>query len=379
MSTSAKLLVTGDFCPIHRMAERLGPGGETGLFGGLQSFIREADLAVTNLECPLTGPQRGPIPKTGPAMRARPEAAGFLKRAGFGLVTLANNHIMDYGPEGLRDTLEALEAEGVDWIGAGEDYEQASTPYRIRLGGLELALINVAENEWSTTTGRQPGAHPLDPVRNAQRIREAREGADVVIVISHGGHEHYELPSPRMKELFRFFIDQGADAVVNHHTHCVSGYERYRGKPIFYSLGNFVFDLPGRRNAPWNTGLALLLELSAAGVDFELIPFDQCDEQAGIVLQEGAAREETLDHLEALNAIIQDDEQLQERYRAFCRRSAKLYNAYIEPHSNRYVHALRNRGFLPSLLSSRKRRLLLNLVRCEAHRDVLIETLRDGA
>jgi len=378
MSNSAKLLVTGDFCPIHRVAEQLAPGGEAGVFGGLLPVIREADLAVTNLECPLAGPQGRAISKTGPAMRAKPEAAGLLKRAGFDLVTLANNHIMDYGPEGLHDTLEALQAEGVAWVGAGENYQQASAPYRIRRGGLQLALLNVAENEWSTTTGREPGAHPLDPVRNAQRIREAREEADVVIAISHGGHEHYELPSPRMKELFRFFIEQGADAVVNHHTHCVSGYERYRGKPIFYSLGNFVFDLPGRRNAPWNTGLAVLLDVSAAGVDFELIPFDQCDEQAGIVLQEGRSRETTLNHLEVLNAIIQDDEQLQDRYRAFCRRSAKLYNAYIEPHSNRYVHALRNRGFLPSLLSRRKRRLLLNLVRCEAHRDVLIETLRDA-
>ena len=105
-------------------------------------------------------------------------------------------------------------------------------------GDVNIAVLNFAENEWSTASSDKPGANPINPISNFNSINITKESVDIVIVITHGGHEMYRLPSPRMKELYRFYIDAGADIVINHHTHCTSGYEKYNGKFIFYSIGN---------------------------------------------------------------------------------------------------------------------------------------------
>ena len=103
--------------------------------------------------------------------------------------------------------------------------------------------------------------------------QEAKANADFLILIIHGGHETYELPSPRMKKLYRWFIDLGVDAVIGHHTHCYSGSEVYKNKPIVYSLGNFIFDSK-IRDASWNYGVFAVLSLSADRVIIELVPFE---------------------------------------------------------------------------------------------------------
>ena len=106
---------------------------------------------------------------------------------------------------------------------------------------MNIFIFNFCENEWSIAESDNPGANPMDIIDNANQIKYARELADYVIVIVHGGHEYYNLPSPRMQKQYRFYADQGADIVVGHHTHCISGNEVYKGVPIYYSLGNFIF------------------------------------------------------------------------------------------------------------------------------------------
>ncbi len=269
-----KVLVTGDFCPVHRLANI--SAGDEQLLGSFRKFIDDADLAITNLECPITG-HNEPIAKTGPALKGRASSLDFLLAAGFHLVTLANNHIMDYGKQGLQDTLSFVKDKRIGYVGAGMNAEEASKVYYKTFGKHKLAIINVAENEWSTTHDQSPGANPIDPLHVYRQIETAKEQATHILLITHGGHEMYELPSPRMQTWFRTFIDMGADAVVNHHTHCVSGYEVYQGKPIFYSTGNFLFDAPIHRNSIWNTGMAVTLNFSQDKVGFEQTYFRQCD------------------------------------------------------------------------------------------------------
>ena len=110
-------------------------------------------------------------------------------------------------------------------------------------------------------TEKNPVVIPL--IRSAvfYAIEEAKKKADFVVVIAHGGHEHYNLPSPRMKKWYRFFVDAGAHAVVGHHTHIISGYEVYKDAPIFYSLGNFCFDWEGLRNMEWNNGMLVEVKI----------------------------------------------------------------------------------------------------------------------
>lgn len=105
-------------------------------------------------------------------------------------------------------------------------------------------------------------------------IKEAREKADSVVVIMHGGHETYQLPTPQMQQTYRFFVDIGADAVVNHHQHCYSGYEVYKNKPIFYGLGNFCFEPLGNVRPTWYEGYMVNLHFNAdVEIKFDLIPY----------------------------------------------------------------------------------------------------------
>lgn len=375
-NSKVSIFISGDFCPIHRVASLLELKNVDVVFKDILPIIRNADISITNLECPLSD-SNDAIKKTGPVIKGNPASLSFLEFAGFNILTLANNHILDYGQRGLEDTIKAIGRTDLKGIGAGMNYEDASNICFTKVNGLEIAFLNFAENEWSTTFGNNAGANPIDPILNFYQIKKAREIADKVIVICHGGHEMYRLPSPRMKKLFRFYVDSGADAVINHHTHVVSGYEVYHKAPIFYSLGNFLFDNPLKRNNLWNKGIAVVLNVTKDNIDFTIYPFSQCNERAEIILQDGKAFQDEQDKMLSLNDIIADDDLLLNHFYEFVRSNKKLYNTYLEPHGNRILNALRNRNLFPSLWNQRKKLYLLNLVRCESHRDIILNLLKE--
>lgn len=378
MKESVKIIITGD---THLGGGRVTAYAEQSdaeqLFGEFLPVFQNADLTVTNLESPVID-GGSPIEKTGPALKSPVGSLGVLKKAGFGLLTLANNHILDYGTEGLQRTLDECQKNGLSTVGAGMSKKETSAPYDTEISGIKIAILNIAENEFGTTQNGEPGGYGLDPVENFNAIKSAKEKADHVIVIVHGGHEHYELPSPRMKKTYRFFADAGASAVIAHHTHCPCGYEVYSGVPICYSLGNFMFDLPdhnGSSVSAWNEGFIAELTLTKENLDIRYQPYIQNFDSVGVRAMKSEELKTFEEKIGRLNSTIADDKKLEREFEAYCKRSYQMYSGYIEPHSNRILHALRNRNYLPSILSDKKKRLLLNLTRCEAHRDVLIKTL----
>lgn len=365
-----KVLIVGDFYPGLRLKSAIHEH-PLDILGNFTSHIRTADLAIVNLEAPLTAHELS-ITKTGPALKGNLDAARFLKKAGFNLATLANNHILDYGPVGLADTIANLRKTELPYVGAGENVEAAAQAFFFSQEGKTLAVLNFTENEWSTTHGVDPGANPIDPVANFRAIQSAKERADFVLVITHGGHEMYQLPSPRMKALFRFYVDAGAHAVVNHHPHCTSGYEIYQGAPIFYSLGNFLFDHISHRDGIWNKGMCVTLSFEKIKpVQFHMIHFDQSGPEALFTLTDQTVQNDRALNLEELNKVISDDDALAKAFKKWVTENATQYRAYIEPHRIRPIQALQNRGWLPSIWPDRKKKYLLNLIRCESHRDVL--------
>ncbi|GAB1405516.1 CapA family protein [Lentimicrobium sp.] len=374
MENHISILITGDFYAGNRIDQLIEQEKYSDIFNDFLPLIRSSDFAVTNLESPLTD-HSVPIEKTGPAIKATKKTMEAMTYAGFNLLTLANNHIMDFGRQGLVDTLDLCAKNKIYCIGAGINLKAASKICYIDIKRKKLAFINMAENEWSTTQGAEPGANPLNPIANYYAIAEAKKNADFVFVIVHGGHEMYNLPSPRMKETYRFFVDAGADAVIGHHTHCFSGYEIYMGSPIFYSLGNFIFDRPGKQNSDWNAGYAVKFMLSDSELSFEILPYEQCNEKAGVSLLDSKSSDEFMGELNQLNKTILDDIELKKKFEEWCLKVSKSYSAFLEPHSNRYLHALQNRGLFPSLLKRKKRLLYANLIHCEAHRDIVLNLL----
>ncbi len=366
----ASILICGDFCPIGEAQELISSGRHDEIFNDFLKYSHNSDLAICNLECPLST-ENSPSSKFGPALRGEPFALSTLKFANFGLVTLANNHIMDHGTKGLSDTFEACSEFGIDYTGAGFSLPEARNVYFKKLNEHTVGVYNIAENEFSNTYGNYPGANPLSLPKNFQDITAAKENCDYLIVIYHGGNELYQLPSPRIKETFRFFVDAGADAIIGHHPHCVSGYEIYKQKPIFFSIGNFLFDYGKNSDYSWITGMAVNLIFDSS-IDFEIIPFQQFGNKPGIHLIKGDEKHTFLECIAKFNSVINDDEKLQQAFNEYTLSLKQQYFHFLQPTNNSFLHALIKRGMLPSLAFGKRRKLHHNLVRCEAHRDVLL-------
>ncbi len=370
---SIKIFISGDFAPRLRVNEVITQESYSLLFNDMLPIIQGSDIAITNLESPLIETGQ-PIAKTGPNLKAPLKSIEALVFARFDMVTLANNHMMDYGQEGLFSTIKACEEHKIIHVGAGSNLDEAKRIQYFEMKGKRIAFINCCENEWSTTRGDRPGCNPLDEVGLFYQIKEAKEKSDYVILIIHGGHETFEYPSPRMKKLYRWFVDLGVDAVIGHHTHCFSGYEFYKDKPIVYSLGNFVFD-SNKRNSSWNIGVAAIVAITDSKVDLKLYPFHQCDNEVGVHLFNEAETKAWLEKEQEKTTCIQDDERLRQIFDVFVTKQERLYRGYLEPNKSSILLAAKNRGVLPYVIRESKQLLYWNIIRAEAHRDILIELL----
>ena len=369
-----KVGFTGDFCPWLRVEDKFKQNDWQSMFNSVLPFFEANDLNVFDLECPLTTGTNA-ISKTGPHIKAHPDTAVLLNHLNCELVATANNHFKDYGWEGMQETYQALRKNKISWLGSGTNFEEASKTFFWKKDDINIAFINVAENEWTTTYDKNPGCHPIDLDNVFSQIQQAKQSADFVVVIAHGGHEHYELPSPRMKKWYRFFVEAGADAVISHHTHIVSGYEVYNGAPIFYSLGNFCFDWQGLRNLPWNKGMIVRLTFEKnKTIAFEMDFVTHNDDKAGVFLLDQSEKTAMLTHLDQLNAIIADDEKLTGEFIKYAATWKPLMNTWIQPYKG-IMASLYKKGLLPSIITKRKKLLYNNLIRCEAHRDILLYSI----
>lgn len=371
-----KILIAGDFCPRDRVAKRIEKD-EPVISDAVVQQIKNADYALVNFECAVADSSMKPIPKCGQHLGCSEKAISVLKEAGFTGVTLANNHFRDYGSEGVRQTIEALDTAGIDHVGGGNNIKEASRIMYKQITGKNVAFINVCETEFSIADENRGGAVPLDTIDVYHSIVEAHKMADYVVVIIHGGHEHFQYPSLRMKKLYRFFVEAGADAVVNHHQHCYSGYEIYKGKPIIYGIGNFCFDHPKKRGCIWNEGYMVVLDITDADIQHELIPYIQCDEQPSVELMGGQKLQDFGQAVQSISNTISDDEQLHQINDEFIKRRSSALMSPFTPYSNEYVQIAAGRHYIPLLIPKKKLAKMLGVVQCESHRDILIESMKE--
>lgn len=365
-----KILIAADFVPRARVQCLIEDGKYREVFSSVLPYISDSDYSIINLEAPIVvSPSSEPIQKCGPNLKSSPLTIKALKNVGFNMVTLANNHFYDYGETGVKDTLQTCEEEGMDYVGGGFDLKQASNIFYKKIRDHKLAFINCCENEFSIAETDKGGANPINPVRQYYSIQEAKRNAEYVILITHGGPEDYQYPTPRMKELYRFFVDAGADVVVNHHQHCYSGYEIYNGKPIFYGLGNFCFDYANKNKSKWNDGFILQLVFDELDTTFNLIPYVQGFDVPGVRLMTSDEERIFHDFLSECKDIIQDDSKLEGKYREFCDASSDRYLFALEPYTNKYLRFARKKGLIPSFLNKDRALMLMNYIKCESHHE----------
>lgn len=363
------IIVAGDFHLSDRPLYLVQNNRFQDVLGNIQSIIKSADYSLVNLESPIVNsPDTSPLIKEGPNLKCSKIVMNVIKWAGFKCVTLANNHFYDYGEQGVIDTIRECERNNIDYVGGGMNINEASKVLYKKFDDKIVAFINCCEHEFSIATAYNAGSNPLNSIKQYYAIKEAKRIADYVVVIIHGGSEGYQLPSPRMKDTYRFFVDCGADVVINHHQHCYSGYEIYNHRPIFYGLGNFCFDSSNERDSIWNYGYMVKLILDKE-IEFEIIPYVQCNNIPNVQIMPDTLKESFFEQIHKLNNIIIDDVLLQVSYKDWMDANEKYYTMVFSPYSNRYLRYACYWGILPNFLSKKKRLSLINYINCESHRD----------
>jgi poly-gamma-glutamate synthesis protein (capsule biosynthesis protein) len=258
-----RVVVVGDIMlggPPERMMQR---GQDP--FKGFAQVFKDADVRLGNLECVVSDKGEAEPDKPN-VFRVDPRAMRFISRH-FDAVGLANNHSGDYGPVAFADMLKRLRQAGVGMYGGGDNLAQAHQPFIIEKKGVRIAVLGFNEFQPRSFEADhdRPGIAWSEDEQVLRDIAWARGPgrADVVITVMHWGWED-PVANHRQRQLARLMIDAGVDAVIGGHPHLVQDSEVYQGKPIFYSLGNFVFE--GFDNPLNNTGLVLTLNISKQGV-----------------------------------------------------------------------------------------------------------------
>ncbi len=318
-----KTLFLGDFSPSSTSKESFRRKETDILFNDVAEHIKKSEFTFVNLECALTESTES-IKKFGPPLSAPKETAEILKELGVDLCGLSNNHIFDLGIKGMEDTFAALKANGLDYTGWGDNYEDSRKNYIVERDGEKIAIIAVCEHEYSYALDNRMGARPYDEYNTIEDVREAKKTADRVIVIYHGGKEYCRYPSPRLMRACRAMARAGADMVLCQHSHCISCYEEYEGCHILYGQGNFHFISNTKELECWFTGL--LVDYDTKSHEITFTPIRALSD--GIELAKGEDKAKILAEFEARNEEIQNGK-WKDGWHAFCESMRDKYTDVV--------------------------------------------------
>ncbi|MED1673250.1 CapA family protein [Pallidibacillus thermolactis] len=239
----------------------------------LAEIISNADYSICNFEAPIEGIGQ-PVPKSGIHHFQRKATIEGLKVQGFDLLCLANNHIMDFGPDALQATIDEAKRHHLETIGAGIDFHSAYQPIIKKFEDVTIGFINACEAQFGVLDNHanqsQPGYAWLNHHFLDLQILKLKEECDYVIVLAHAGLEHYSIPQKEWRLKYKHLCDLGADIIIGSHPHVPQGYELYNQSVIFYSLGNFYFDSKNFKHKEDNT-YSVLLNMTKENINFELI------------------------------------------------------------------------------------------------------------
>lgn len=245
-SKEISILVAGDVYLGSNAIDYTKNLGPSYPFEATEALIKGSDVAIANLESPLTK-AKVPFMEKEFILKARTSGGKGLKDAGFDVMTLANNHMMDYGAEGLDETLKTLSSVHMAHCGAGKNLKESRRPAMVEVNGVKIAVLSYSRTyplEFYAS-GKRAGTAPAYESYVEEDIRAAAKVSDIVVVAFHWGGERVAEPRQYQTDLARLAIDSGAKLVIGHHPHIMQGVETYKGGLILYSLGNFVFGFYG--------------------------------------------------------------------------------------------------------------------------------------
>jgi len=372
--SSVNILIGGDVCPIRQYERLFIQGSQEQILGPFAERARRADLFLANLECPLIH-QPTPIVKTGPIMGGSASCALGLKAMGLHAMGIANNHIMDHGLPGLQATLEACSTNGITLFGAGASLELARKVHIRDVKGVRVGMVAMAEREWSMTSSSSAGANPLDVIEFVRQMKVLRKQVDFLVVLLHAGCLGYQFPSPSLRKVCQFLVEEGANVVTCQHSHCVGSYEKYLDQLIVYGQGSMIFDYETNSNIE-KKGILISMDIQENGkTTFELVPFTQGEPIAGLA---SMAPEEEVRFIEALefrSKSLAEEGHMEACWEAYCQtRKLNLLNEVLG--HGRILRRLNRNGAIIRMHGRPYLRNLLSVVQNESAVETLNTLLR---
>lgn len=349
-------------------------------------------LVLGNLEGPLVAD----LGKHAPVAKAGPHLAHYALPTGpeMCVLSLANNHLMDYGVTGLLETLRACASRGVRVLGAGRTKDEAAQPLIVDWHGVRLGLLARCETQFGVASDRRAGVAAWDATIY-RAIHELKGRCDIVLVSIHAATENSPWPSPKRQEDWRALVEAGADVVHGHHAHVPQGWELYEGAHIFYGLGNCCVDpvtWTHHQNALWS--LAPELSWQPSGIDMQAVTVVVDEQQGGLCVRDATPSEaqEHRSYLEYCNRPLGNRDMLealwqevavrmyQEVYANWLRfeSTPQISSSNFVERTRELLRQLHGRAPKPPLpVAGRQRKWLLwyHLFACESHRDAIATAL----
>ena len=367
------VLIFGDICPRWGNGKQFASKNAESVFHDILPLIHEADFVTCNLEAPATKESKT-IPKTSMNLKCYPDDLQLLKDAGFSALSLANNHILDYGVHGLNDTLKTAQELQMITYGAGR-IEEASSPLYHSIGGKMVGILSFAEHEFNCAVDYGIGANLWDDLTSIDYIRRTKDKCDYLVIQYHGGIENYEYPSPLLQKKCRLMIDAGANLVTCQHSHCIGTLEEWNNGLIIYGQGNSVFGY-NMGDIKWNVGLIIQLKIEKC-ISIDLIPISAHED--GVHLLDPEASNLLLHRVRLNSKLIKKETWVKKSWVSFCSTQRNSYLP-LQYGWNRVLiklNKMSNGKLLNSFVNGRKKMVSMNLVRCDAHREVINTILEE--
>lgn len=374
-----RLYIGADFVPTDINRVLFETGNIEALVGKeLLGLFKQSDLNVFNLEVPLTDAST-PIDKFGNNLKSPTKTIYGYKALEPIFLTLANNHSLDHGVEGLTTTLELLNKHDIKNAGAGANVKEAKKPFIFEKDGIRIGFYLCAEHEFTVASCHTMGANPFDVLESFDDVETLKKTCDYVIVLYHGGKEFYRYPSPMLQRYCRKFVDKGADLVVCQHSHCIGSREDYGKGTIIYGQGNFIFNSEFYIQHKEFVKDSLLINIEATKDSFIVSEVPIRSTEMGTRLATESEADETLTAYKQRSEHIRDAHFVVQAYKDFADTHVKRYlREFIgRSFTIRVINALFGRKLMQLLLGKTSYLAIQNYLECEAHHELFLRGIKN--
>jgi poly-gamma-glutamate synthesis protein (capsule biosynthesis protein) len=364
--SETRILFAGDFCIRDTAVDVLSGNILDEFSNEIKKVTSKCDISVVNVETVFTD-NPTPTKKSGPNIFTPIDGLEVLKRCGFTIGAMANNHTCDQGEyQGLLSK-KMIEDAGMLTMGYGKNISEAKKAIRVSKNKISFSFLNFAENEFSAATANSSGFAPIDYYENIQSVMEEKKKSDFVFVYLHAGNEKCPFPRMGLKKLSHALIENGADAIIISHPHCPQGIEIYMNKPIAYSMGNFFMSSETNSFTPWSYGYMFMIEITEdKSIKFNPIPYKFDYRCRWFSFLQGNKKEMFMEYLNGLSNLITDNSE--EKYQRLCYAWSVIF---IKDYSNFINEAKNDKSFDGEYML-----FLKNVMSCESHNEAMTNYLK---